>query len=86
MDVYRRGRREWVARSRGDAEELEGGSGFVGFPDDEAAAGEAKGREKEKSKKARHLTALEKARERHGRDRAKKEKAARQEATAVTTA
>jgi nucleolar protein 9 len=87
MDVYRRRRREWVMKSREvDGEAGGSGSGFVGFPEDDdaasAGAGEDGGagdvgdrRSAGKIKgKGKHLTALERARERHGREKARRER------------
>jgi nucleolar protein 9 len=87
MEGYKRKRGEWVAWSRrdgGQAEEDGSTGGFVGWPEDTAAGdGRKDGNrnaghkghdhaKKQVTTKGRHLTAIEKARERHGREKARR--------------
>lgn len=76
MDEYRRRRRDWVARSRDEA----GTDGFVGFPD-EAPVEDKAGQQQRGvagaagAPKGRHMTALQRARERHAKEKMRKEMA-----------
>jgi nucleolar protein 9 len=67
MELYRRKRRDWVAQSRNSA----GFGSFVGFPEGTAPA--VANHPNGQSSTKKHLTAIEKARQKHAAEKARRE-------------